>query len=138
MLTRFSVVPVLAIDQGTSGTKAIVVDGDGAILGSAECPVRPVYRTGGSVEQDPAELLQSGVTAGREAIAASGVDVDAVALANQGETVLAWDPASGRPLSAAVGWQDRRSESVCDRLQEHGGLIAERTGLMLSAYFSAP
>lgn len=130
--------PVLAIDQGTSGTKAIVVAADGSILGSAECPVRPVYRSGGSVEQDPAELLQSVLTAGREAVAASGVDVDAVALANQGETVLAWDPVSGRPLSPAIGWQDRRSESVCDRLQEHRERIADRTGLTLSAYFSAP
>ena len=129
---------VLAIDQGTSGTKAIVVDQSGEVLGSAECAVRPDYRAGGGVEQDPAELLASVLSAGRQAVAAAGVRISAVALANQGETVLAWDPASGRALSPAIVWQDRRAESVCQRLQEHSGDIALRTGLVLSPYFSAP
>ena len=129
---------VLAIDQGTSGTKAIVVDEAGTVLGSAEAQVRPDYRAGGAVEQDPHELLDSVLTAGRGAIAAAGVSVDAVAMANQGETVLAWDLASGKPLSPAIVWQDRRSEDICQRLGDSRVEIEQRTGLVLSPYFSAP
>ncbi|MFI7035754.1 FGGY family carbohydrate kinase [Microbispora rosea] len=129
---------VLAIDQGTSGTKAIVVGGDGAVLALAEAPVRPAYLPGGRVEQDPRELLGSVLAAGREAVAAAGVPVGAVALANQGETVLAWDPASGEPLTTALVWQDRRAEEVCAGLTGHAERIAELTGLVLDPYFSAP
>ena len=129
---------VLAIDQGTSGTKAIVFSPDGGVLSVAEVAVRPRYLEGGGVEQDPAELLESVLLSGRRAMAASGRPIDAVALANQGETVLAWDPDTGRPLSAAVVWQDRRSESICAELAGHAAEIASRTGLVLDPYFSAP
>jgi glycerol kinase len=129
---------VLAIDQGTSGTKAIVVDEAGAVISLAEVPVRPEYLAQGGVEQDPRELLESVLAAGRTAAAAADVAIDVVALANQGETVLAWDPESGEPLSAAIVWQDRRAESVCAELSGKAGRIAERTGLVLDPYFSAP
>ncbi|KAB8170915.1 carbohydrate kinase [Streptomyces sp. 3MP-14] len=129
---------VLAIDQGTSGTKAIVVAEDGTALAVAEEPVRPRYLDGGRVEQDPDELLDSVLTAGRRALAEAGRPVDAVALANQGETVLAWDPDSGEPLTDALVWQDRRAESVCAELADHAELVARRTGLVLDPYFSAP
>jgi len=129
---------VLAIDQGTSGTKAIVFSPDGGVLSVAEVPVRPQYLAGGGVEQDPAELFESVLRSGRQAMAAAGRPIDVVALANQGETVLAWDPDTGRPLSAAVVWQDRRSEAICAELAEHAAEIAARTGLVLDPYFSAP
>lgn len=129
---------VLAIDQGTSGTKAIVVDGDGGVLGIAEHAVRPAYLPGGGVEQDPGELLASVLDAGRQAVARAGVRIDAVTLANQGETVLAWDPATGEPLSQAIVWQDRRSEGICAELAGSGERIAGTTGLILDPYFSAP
>ena len=129
---------VLAIDQGTSGTKAIVVDERGEVLALAREKVRPVYLPHGGVEQDPAQLLASVLEAGRSAVAAAGVAIEAVALANQGETVLAWDPDSGTPLSPAIVWQDRRSESICVELAEHADEIAARTGLVLDPYFSAP
>ena len=129
---------VLAIDQGTSGTKAIVVGADDQILGLAEIPVRPIYLPGGGVEQDPQELLDSVLTAGRAAVAQSPVPVDVVTLANQGETVLAWDPATGEPLSPMIVWQDRRAESVCAGLAGQAASIAARTGLVLDPYFSAP
>ncbi|HTJ38731.1 MAG TPA: FGGY family carbohydrate kinase [Dactylosporangium sp.] len=129
---------VLAIDQGTSGTKAVVVDGDGRVRGLAERPVHPEYLPGGGVEQDPAELLGSVLGAGRAAVAQAGVPVDVVTLANQGETVLAWDPDDGRPLSSLVVWQDRRAQALCDGLDAHRDLFAERTGLVLDPYFSAP
>jgi len=127
---------VLAIDQGTSGTKAVVVDDDGTVLSIADRAVRPDYRAGGVVEQDPLELLDSVMEAGRQA--AAGHRIDVVSLANQGETVLAWDRESGRPLSSAIVWQDGRAQSVCDRLSDARGLVEERTGLVLDPYFSAP
>ncbi len=128
---------VLAIDQGTSGTKAVVVD-DGLVVASAEATVRPSYLADGRVEQDPAALLASVLDAGRRAVASAGSGVDAVALANQGETVLAWDRATGTPLTTALVWQDGRAASVCADLEEHRDLIAGTTGLVLDPYFSAP
>jgi len=129
---------VLSIDQGTSGTKALVVDGDGNVLGLSERPVRPDYLPGGGVEQDPHELLASVVDAGRAAVSAAGVPIDVVTLANQGETVLAWDPQTGRPLSNMIVWQDRRAEGICTELDRHKDTFARRTGLVLDPYFSAP
>lgn len=129
---------LLAIDQGTSGTKAVVVDDTGRVCALAEVPLRPEYLPGGGVEQDPEGLFDSMVTAGRQALADAGVPVRAVALANQGETVLAWDRGSGRPLTPAIVWQDRRAESLCAPLAGHGDDIARRTGLVLDPYFSAP
>ena len=129
---------VLAIDQGTSGTKAIVVDPDCGVVGLAEVPVHPRYLGGGGVEQDPGELLESVLAAGRAAVAAAARPIDVVSLANQGETVLAWEPDSGRPLSPAIVWQDRRAEALCAELEVHRELLAQRTGLVLDPYFSAP
>jgi sugar (pentulose or hexulose) kinase len=135
---KVSMTTVLTIDQGTSGTKAIVVDGDGNLLGLSEHPVRPVYLPAGGVEQDPHELLASVLGAGRAAMAKAGVPIDIVTVANQGETVLAWDPDTGRPLSKMIVWQDRRAESICAELAEHKETFARRTGLVLDPYFSAP
>lgn len=133
---------ILAIDQGTSGTKAVVVDlRDGAtarVLAIAEVPLRPRYLPGGGVEQDPEALFDSVVTAGRRALEQAAVPVAAVALANQGETVLAWDRATGRPLTPAIVWQDRRAEPLCAARSEHAAEVARRTGLVLDPYFSAP
>jgi glycerol kinase len=129
---------VLAIDQGTSSTKAIVVDGTGRGVAVAEEPLRPDYLGCGGVEQDPEALLHSVLESGRRAVAAAGLPIDVVALANQGETVLAWDPATGRPLTKAIVWQDRRAEEICAPLSAHRDLVAERTGLVLDPYFSAP
>jgi glycerol kinase len=129
---------VLAIDQGTSGTKAIVVDDAGQVVSIAEVALRPVYLPGGGVEQDPEALWNSVVEAGRRALDEAGVPVAAVALANQGETVLAWDRATGRPLSPAIVWQDRRAEAICAALAGSADDVARRTGLVLDPYFSAP
>jgi glycerol kinase len=131
-------VNVLAVDQGTSATKALVVDGGGEVRGMAECPVHPSATGDGGVEQDPAELLASVIAAGRAAIAQAGVVVHAVGLANQGETVLVWDRHSGRPLTAAISWQDRRATSVTVGLESHRARLAALTGLPLDPYFSAP
>jgi glycerol kinase len=129
---------VLAIDQGTSGTKAIIVDEAGVVRAVAEVPVRPQYLADGGVEQDPGQLLASVLDAGRRACATAGLSIDAVALANQGETVLAWDPSTGRPLSQAIVWQDSRSAGICEELSSHADHVQRRTGLVLDPYFTAP
>ncbi len=128
---------VLAIDQGTSGTKAVVVD-DGVVVASADEVVRPSYLDGGRVEQDPQALLDSVLAAGRRAAEQAGGRLDAVALANQGETVLAWDRSTGAPLTTALVWQDSRAQGLCDELVEHRDRVAELSGLVLDPYFSAP
>ncbi|MFF1836521.1 FGGY family carbohydrate kinase [Streptomyces sp. NPDC058231] len=130
--------PVLAVDQGTSGTKALVICPERGVIGSGSAPVRPRYGAGGVVEADPAELLGSVVDAGRQAVREAGEPVVAVGLANQGETVLAWDPVTGRPLSDAIVWQDRRSASVCTELARHEPELKQITGLPLDPYFAAP
>ena len=129
---------ILAIDQGTSSTKALVVDDEGSVLSTAECPVHPSATGDGVVEQDPAELLASVIAAGRAALTRAGVVVHAVGLANQGETVLAWDRATGEPSTTALSWQDRRAVVVTDALVAHGDRLAALSGLPLDPYFSAP
>ncbi|MFJ7997732.1 FGGY family carbohydrate kinase [Streptomyces sp. NPDC096310] len=130
---------MLAIDQGTSGTKALVVDPADGVVAVAEVPVTPVHLPGGGVEQDPQQLLASVLEAGRQAVdRAGGRPLRAVALANQGETVLAWDRRTGRPLSPAIVWQDRRSEPLCTDRADAREWVAQRTGLVLDPYFSAP
>ncbi|MBO0510394.1 carbohydrate kinase [Streptomyces beijiangensis] len=130
--------PVLAIDQGTSGTKALVVCPERGVIGTGAAEVRPRHRPGGLVEVDPAALLSSVVDAGRQALAAAGEPVAAVGLANQGETVLAWDPATGRPLTDAIVWQDRRAGPLCSELAAYDAELRELTGLPLDPYFAAP
>jgi glycerol kinase len=131
-------VNVLAIDQGTSATKALLVGPGGDVLGRGEVPVHTRSVGGDGVEADPEELLGSVLAAGRQALAAAGAPAHAVALANQGETVLAWDRASGTPLSPAIVWQDRRSASICRRLADRADELSALTGLPLDPYFAAP
>lgn len=130
--------PVLAVDQGTSGTKALVICPERGVIGTGFAEVRPRHRPGGLVEVDPAELYDSVIEAGTRALAEAGESVVALGLANQGETVLAWDPATGRPLTDALVWQDRRAQSVCTELRPHAEELRALTGLPLDPYFAAP
>ena len=129
---------VLAIDQGTSSTKALVVADGGHMLGESSAPVTPHSAAGGAVEQDPEELFQSIVTAGRAALAAAGTEVQAVGIANQGETVLRWDRETGKPFGPALSWQDRRAATITRELEQHADRLTELTGLPLDPYFAAP
>jgi glycerol kinase len=132
-------VTVLAIDQGTSATKAVIVADDGTVLSLAEASIDVRATPDGAVELDPEELWASVVGASNEAMAAAGHPrLAAIGLANQGETVMAWDRATGTPKGPAIVWQDRRAEVVCDRLREHADFLAEHTGLELNPYFVAP
>ncbi len=129
---------VLAIDQGTSATKAMVVGDDGAVLAEAEAAVNPRFVGDGKVEQDPEELWESVLAAGREAVAEAGAPVSAIGVANQGETVLAWDPVTGEPHTTALSWQDRRGHVICTELAVHEDRLLALTGLPLDPYFAAP
>ena len=129
---------ILAIDQGTSGTKALVMDTRGVVRSVVEIAVSLRTVGDGGVEQDPNELLASVLEAGRRAIHEANVDVVAVGVANQGETVLAWDGATGQARSAAISWQDRRSAGVVASRGSHAQRIEEITGLPLDPYFTAP
>ncbi len=128
---------ILAIDQGTSSTKALVVS-DAGVLGEGNARVNPEAKGGGAVEQDPEELLRSIVDAGSAALAAAGAPVDAVGIANQGETVLRWDRETGKPLGPALSWQDRRAASVTRELEGSADRLTQLTGLPLDPYFAAP
>lgn len=128
---------ILALDQGTSGSKAIVVDEQG-VHAVVEKSITPEYLSGGGVEQDPMALYNSLIEAGHEAVKEAGLPIEGVSVANQGETILAWDPETGEPLTTCIVWQDRRAETVVDRLREHSDEVHERTGLVLDCYFTAP
>ena len=128
---------VLAIDQGTSGTKALVLEG-AEVVALAEQELRPRYGDDGEVEQDPEALWRSVVDAGEQALASAGRRPTCLGLANQGESVLAWDPATGEPLTDIIVWQDKRASSVTDRLGPQAAELAEISGLPLDPYFSAP
>jgi glycerol kinase len=130
--------PVLAVDQGTSGTKALVICPERGVIGTGFAEVRPRYLPGGRAEADPRSLYDSVVDAGRRALTEAGEPVTALGLANQGETVLAWDPATGSPLTEALVWQDRRADSVCAGLTDHADELRHLTGLPLDPYFAAP
>jgi glycerol kinase len=129
---------VLAIDQGTSSTKALVVADGGEVLGQSSVAVNPRAAGHGAVEQDPEELFESIVVAGRAALASAGVPVEAVGVANQGETVLRWDLETARPFGAALSWQDRRAVTVTRELADHAARLTELSGLPVDPYFAAP
>ena len=127
---------VLAIDQGTSATKAVVADASGPLV-DVDVAVGGTTYDGDAIEQDPEALLASIVAAGTAAL---GHDrVAAVGLGNQGETVLAWDVRTGDPLGPALSWQDRRSATCVDALgPQTRAFLLELTGLPADPYFAAP
>jgi len=133
---------ILAIDQGTTGTTCLVFDGEGRVAGRAYSEFQQFFPRPGWVEHDAAEIwhVTRGVAA--EAIADAGIEgyeLEGIGIANQRETVVAWDPATGEPLHRALVWQDRRTAARCDELREggHEALVRERTGLTIDPYFSA-
>jgi len=129
---------LLAIDQGTSSTKAMVISEDGAILASASVAVEPTPLGDDGMEQDPDALLASIVAAGTEALERCGTQVEAVGIANQGETVVAWDPVTSAALGPAIVWQDRRAAVVTEERRDHAARLFSLTGLPLDPYFTGP
>jgi glycerol kinase len=133
---------ILALDQGTTSSRAIVFDRTGSIKAKAQREVTQRYPRPGWVEHDANELwaTQAGVAA--EAIASAGIRTSELAclgITNQRETTVLWDRQTGEPICPAIVWQDRRTAEYCDQLKERGlaGMIQQKTGLVLDAYFSA-
>jgi glycerol kinase len=132
---------ILAIDQGTTGTKCLVFDREGRIAGRAYSEFEQHFPRPGWVEHDAAEIWEVTRAVAAEAIADAGVDgsdLDGIGITNQRETIVAWDPDTGEPVHHALVWQDRRTSARCDELREagHEGLVRERTGLVIDPYFS--
>lgn len=132
---------LLAIDQGTTSSRAIVFDDAGRICGVGQQEFPQYFPADGWVEHDLESIWQSTVTVCREAIAAAGIGADAICaigITNQRETTALWDRASGEPLGRAIVWQDRRTARQCERLRGEGveAMVSRRTGLLLDPYFS--
>jgi len=128
---------VLAIDQGTTGTTALVIAADGRVAGRGYQEITQHYPQPGWVEHDPEEILERTLLAARDAIAVSGVKPDVIGITNQRETIVVWHRDTGKPLARAIVWQDRRTTERCAELKSHTSWIAERTGLRPDPYFSA-
>jgi glycerol kinase len=132
---------VLALDQGTTSSRALVFDRGGAVRGMAQREFRQIYPEPGWVEHDPTEIwaTQSGVM--HEALTKAGItgrDLAAIGITNQRETTVLWERATGRPLANAIVWQDRRTAPMCDALRAagHEATFIAKTGLVLDPYFS--
>ena len=134
---------VLALDQGTTSSRAILFDGVGSIEGTAQHEFAQIFPQGkpGWVEHDPFEILTSQLTAAVEVMGRAGVrprDVASLGITNQRETTVVWDRATGKPVYNAIVWQDRRTASLCEQLRMDGAEddARARTGLRLDPYFS--
>jgi glycerol kinase len=128
---------VLAIDQGTTGTTALIIAADGRIAGRGYQEITQHYPQPGWVEHDAEEILERTLLAARDAIGMSGVKPDVIGITNQRETVVVWHRDTGKPLARAIVWQDRRTTERCAELRSRTTFIAERTGLRPDPYFSA-
>src|SRR5438034_7305075 len=132
---------VLALDQGTTGSTALVVDVTGAVRARGYAEVPQHYPRPGWVEHDPEDLWTTVERAATQALKTAGItgdDVAAIGITNQRETTTVWDRATSAPIHRAIVWQCRRTAAVCDRLRAdgHEAMVRERTGLVLDAYFS--
>ncbi|MCP5517217.1 MAG: glycerol kinase GlpK [Verrucomicrobiales bacterium] len=133
---------ILALDQGTTSSRAILFDRQGRQQASAQREFRQHFPQPGWVEHDPMDLWRTQLAVARQALRRGGVgpgEVAAIGITNQRETTLAWDRTTGRPVHPAIVWQDRRTTGICDRLRRDGAaaMIQEKTGLIIDAYFSA-
>lgn len=131
---------ILAIDQSTSGTKALLFDGEGRLLGRHDLPHEQKINSQGWVSHDPMEIYRNTLETVRLLLEETGIDresIGAVGISNQRETALLWDRDTGLPVADAVVWQCARAAGICQRLADKAEAIQERTGLNLSPYFPA-
>ena len=131
---------ILALDQGTTSSRAILFGRDGSVGGHAQRPFRQYYPHPGWVEHDPNEIWESERAVAAQALRESGLGraVAAIGITNQRETTILWDRATGEPIHNAIVWQCRRTADIADALREKRGvseLVAEKTGLHIDAYF---
>jgi glycerol kinase len=133
---------ILALDQGTTSSRAIVFDRAGAIMAVAQREFPQIFPKPGWVEHNPADIWSTQAGVATEALERAGVaagDIAAIGITNQRETTVVWDRATGRPIANAIVWQDRRTAGLCDQLKRRklAPLIRRKTGLVVDAYFSA-
>ncbi|HZC22377.1 MAG TPA: glycerol kinase GlpK [Candidatus Binatia bacterium] len=133
---------VLALDQGTTSSRALLFDHDGTVRSTAQREFDQIFPQPGWVEHDPDQIISSQVAVALDALAQAGAktsDVAAIGIANQRETAILWNRDTGQPIHHAIVWQDRRTADFCERLRNdgHGPLIQQRTGLLIDSYFSA-
>jgi glycerol kinase len=132
---------VLALDQGTTSSRAMLFNHDGTVAGMAQREFPQIFPQPGWVEHDPQEIWTSQIAVATEVLGRAGArprDVAAIGITNQRETTIVWDRESGQPIANAIVWQDRRTAEICDRLKAGGyeRLVGDRTGLIIDAYFS--
>jgi glycerol kinase len=132
---------ILALDQGTTSSRAIVFDSDGEIISLAQREFKQSYPQPGWVEHDPLEIWSSQLAVAEESLKSAKLkasDVAALGITNQRETVVVWDRKSGKPIHPAIVWQDRRTANTCDKLRAEGreAMVQLKTGLRLDPYFS--
>src|SRR5215470_13353186 len=133
---------VLALDQGTTSSRAIVFDHDGSIRAVAQKEFAQLFPRAGWVEHDAQEIWASQIGVAVEALGRAGIDpadLAAIGITNQRETTIVWDRQTGEPVHHAIVWQDRRTAEFCEQLKAEGAgeAIQVRTGLLIDAYFSA-
>ena len=133
---------ILALDQGTTSSRAIVFDCAGNIIAVSQQEFRQIYPQPGWVEHNAEEIWQTQLGVAKKALEKAGIgaaDIAAIGITNQRETTVVWDKQSGKPLYNAIVWQDRRTAAFCDELREKGlaPLLQQKTGLVIDAYFSA-
>ena len=133
---------ILALDQGTTSSRALVFDHDGSVKSTAQREFQQIFPKAGWVEHDPHQIWASQASVIAEAISAidiNGLDLAGIGITNQRETTIVWDKRTEEPIYNAIVWQDRRTSEYCDRLREEGkvDMIRDKTGLILDAYFSA-
>ncbi len=132
---------ILALDQGTTSSRAILFDASGNICGVAQREFQQIYPQPGLVEHDGLEIWQSQLAVAREALqhkSLSAKDIAAIGITNQRETAIVWDRKTGQPIANAIVWQDRRTAAMCDELRSAGyaDSIQQKSGLIIDAYFS--
>ena len=139
--TVSAVAYILALDQGTTSSRAILFDRDGAIAGVAQNEFAQIFPRPGWVEHDPQEIWATQLAVAVEVLGRARVmahDIAAIGITNQRETTIVWNRETGQPIANAIVWQDRRTAEICDRLRAdgHQPMVSERTGLVIDAYFS--
>jgi len=133
---------IIALDQGTTSSRAVIFNKQGKIVGIKSAPFRQIYPRPGWIEHDPEEILESQISVLREVLKDSNVspeEVHCIGITNQRETIILWDRNTGKPVYNGIVWQCRRTAGYCDQLKEAGleSIIQEKTGLVIDAYFSA-
>src|SRR5882757_4285166 len=133
---------ILALDQGTTSSRAMVVGAAGEVVSIAQRPFGQIFPQPGWVEHSPTEIWASQSGVATEALAAADLtehDIAAIGITNQRETTIVWNRETGEPVYNAIVWQDRRTADFCERLRSegHAPLIQQRTGLLIDSYFSA-